>query len=364
MSFLFLNANSPWVYGLAGALARRHSVHVVAFYEWLVYAQKQPTWPVIDGENIDRHTMPILPTGFAGPIEPVLRPFLSAAIQAWCSQLEGKTYVVVMEPFMAPWVRSIPRDQLIYYNIDDYLLYRPDRVASYQGLEDELIRRAHLTLCASRVQQSRFRGRHPDLRHRIHHFPHGVYPSFVNDNAAPDPRNGVVGYVGGLDDRIDWSFVRATVDQCPDLEFEFVGRLTSEPEQAAWVDIRSDVLARRNVEHVGYVAYEDLPDQYASFGAQWIPYDASNPFNVASSPTKIMDGIASGRPVVSTPIPECTLYPEWIHVVPSVDDAASALRSYRRNTRPDAVANQQRRFAQRQTWKERANNLISILLSK
>jgi len=286
---------------------------------------------------------------------------LTMAIQRWSSRLPGKTYVVVMEPFMAPWVRSVPNDQIIYYNIDDYLLYRPERAGAHQKLEDELIRRAHLTLCASRVQQSRFRGRHPQRRYRIHHFPHGVYPSFVNDNAAPDPRSGVVGYVGGLGDRIDWSFVRATVDRCPDLEFEFVGQLTDEPEQVAWTDIRSDVLTRRNVEHVGYVSYGDLPEQYASHGTQWIPYDASNPFNVASSPTKIMDGIASGRPIVSTPIPECTLYPELIHVVTSVDDAASALRSRARSWGSRPAADKQTQFARKQTWEERAAELLGML---
>ena len=39
-----------------------------------------------------------------------------------------------------------------------------------------------------------------------------------------------------------------------------------------------------------------------------IPYAVDDPFNRASSPTKIADGLGSTRPIVATAIPECRLY--------------------------------------------------------
>jgi len=39
-----------------------------------------------------------------------------------------------------------------------------------------------------------------------------------------------------------------------------------------------------------------------------IPYAQNDRFNRACSPTKIMDGLGSGRPIVATAIPECRLY--------------------------------------------------------
>jgi hypothetical protein len=39
-----------------------------------------------------------------------------------------------------------------------------------------------------------------------------------------------------------------------------------------------------------------------------IPYLEDHPFNLVCCPTKIMDYMATGRPIVSTALPECQLY--------------------------------------------------------
>ena len=49
-----------------------------------------------------------------------------------------------------------------------------------------------------------------------------------------------------------------------------------------------------------------------------MPYACDHPFNTACSPTKIMDGMGSGRPIVATSIPECRLY---AHLFDVADDA-------------------------------------------
>ncbi len=356
--FLILDANSPWAYGLAGALAADREVHVVGFTDWLIYLRQQPSWPPLGGEDIDRHSMPALLTGYSGPLEPLVRPFMQYTLRRWCSQFSTEPFVIVVRPFLAPWVRHVPDDHIIYYNVDNYLLYRPERAERYRRLEDELIRRARLTLCSAQQQRDRFRDRHSGHADRIVHLPHGVYPSFLNETPQATARPGVVGYVGGLGDRIDWSLVARTVDRCPDLTFEFVGERQSPPADADWGSVRDRVFERDNVRHVGYIPYEDLPDWYASFDVQWIPYDTDNPFNVASSPTKIMDGIASGRPVVSTPIPECMLYANWIKDVETPEDAEAALHSRVRGARSESKATEQIEFARKQTWRCRAGEVV------
>ncbi|MCS3937080.1 glycosyltransferase involved in cell wall biosynthesis [Salinibacter ruber] len=359
--FLFLDANSPWVYGLASGLAVEHRVHVVGFADWLVYLRQRPTWPSLGGDDIDRHSMPVLPTGYSGALEPIVRPFMQYTLRRWRRQFSAEPFVVVVRPFLAPWVRHVPDDRLIYYNVDDYLLYRPERADRYRRLEDELIQRARLTLCSAQRQRNCFRDRHPDRAERIIHLPHGVYSSFINENPQETARPETVGYVGGLGDRVDWPLVDRTVDRCPDLTFEFVGERQDPPAGAEWGRVREQVFECDNVRHVGYIPYEELPDWYASFDVQWIPYDTDNPFNVASSPTKIMDGIASGRPIVSTPVPECTLYPEWIDIVSPGNEAVEALQAHVQTSRADGSVRQQARFARKQTWEERAEKLLDVL---
>ena len=85
-----------------------------------------------------------------------------------------------------------------------------------------------------------------------------------------------------------------------------------------------------------------------------------HPFNRASCPTKIMDAMAAGRPIVSTDIPECRLYPQWINIASSPDEAVAHIRSSLR-ARDDDHSRRQIRFARKNLWTERAVQLNRML---
>ena len=103
---------------------------------------------------------------------------------------------------------------------------------------------------------------------------------------------------------------------CRDVEFVFVGGLEGASGGGCrpdWEAERAAALALPNVRRVGPVRQEDVPKHYWGFGVNWIPYATDHAFNQAACPTKIMDGLASGRPVLSTDSPECRLYPGVDH---------------------------------------------------
>ena len=170
-SFLFLSANTPWVYALADRLGRRHAVHAVRFFDWRVYRANQPTWPPGALSDHLARTTRVMPTGYTGVLEPVLRPLLAWMIRRWRQQLRARSgsspTVVAPYPYLAPWVRDVPGQHLVYYNLDDYALYRPERADRIRDREDELIQRAHRTLCLSVHQVEHLRDRHPDRADRI-----------------------------------------------------------------------------------------------------------------------------------------------------------------------------------------------------
>ncbi len=74
-------------------------------------------------------------------------------------------------------------------------------------------------------------------------------------------------------------------------------------------------LARPNVHAIGWRAQPTIDAYNRSFDLGLIPYQVDHPFNIACCPTKIMDYMAAGRPVVSTDLPECRLYPHLFDVV-------------------------------------------------
>ena len=57
-----------------------------------------------------------------------------------------------------------------------------------------------------------------------------------------------------------------------------------------------------------------------------IPYRMDHPFNLACNPTKIMDSMGSGRPIVATAIPECRLHAERFDVAENADEFIDAVR--------------------------------------
>jgi glycosyltransferase involved in cell wall biosynthesis len=352
--------NKPWVFALANALGHEAPAHATTFCDWRVYWRHAPSWPDPDAESDLECTTRVFPTGYAGTLEPLFRPYLRSLVRRWDRELASSAssapWVVTTRPYTAPWLEAVPDERLIYYNLDDYALYRPERADKNRRQEETLLRRARLTICLSQTQVEALSGRHPDRADQIRHFPLGVSRAFLNPEPEAPPDAKTVGYVGNLGDRVDWPFVDAVAERCPNLRFVFVGRAEDTDESEEWIQARSRVLARENVEHVGYVPQQDVPRYYWSFATTWIPYDTDHPFNRAACPTKIMDGLGSGRPVVSTSVPECTLYPDWIDIADTPVEMADRLHERAARHDPER-ARAQVNAAAEHVWPERARTL-------
>jgi teichuronic acid biosynthesis glycosyltransferase TuaH len=369
-SFLFLVANTPWVYALAEALGTNYHTYATRFYDWRTSYLLRPTWEKPASLYLLR-TLKVFPPGYVGRLESLFRPYMQWQVQQWHRSLYAiagtRPWIIVPYPFSVSWVRHLPSDRLIYYNLDDYVHYQPSRKAQILAQEAELLERAALTLCLSQFQVEALQKRYPHKADKIHHFPLGVADNFINPEIGQSPEPNTVGYIGNLTDRIDWQLVYQIANACQDLTFVFVGGLNDVPADTQpnlWKTLRAKTLALPNVRHIDKVPQSEVIRYYWSFAVNWIPYDIQHTFNQASCPTKVMDGIASGRPVISTDIPECRLYHEWITISHSVDDAVSLLRQKLHEAVTAAgqqIQINQYQFALHQTWEYRAETLVSLL---
>ncbi len=326
LSFLFLSVNAPWIASLADSVAQSAAVSRVRFLDWYNYARLRPDWAHANSDDSSLKTI-ALPPGYAGLVEPLFRPFIRFWLACWVRKLEVKgkarPFVVCPYPYLAPWVRDVAPDRLIYYNFDDYRLYNPTRANTIQKLEDELVRRSTHVFCASNKQTERLRATHPEKADRITHLCNGVPDAFFAVDFSSSAEGLLVGYVGNLSDRVDWYFVRDTVKLCPNVTFRFAGALdTLIPELAA---IRREIFGLSNVQYVGKIPQTEVGRFMQRCSMTWIPYAIDHPFNVASCPTKIMDGLASGRPVLSTSVPECLLHRSIVHIVNTPAEAAERI---------------------------------------
>jgi len=114
----------------------------------------------------------------------------------------------------------------------------------------------------------------------------------VADDIAsiPAPR---LGYVGVVDERMDYGLVRQAAEARPDWHFVFVGPVCKVDE--------ADLPRRPNIHWVGGRKYEELPRYLAGFDVCLMPF-ALNESTEYINPTKALEYLATGLPVVSTPV--------------------------------------------------------------
>ena len=354
---LVLAANTPWVYALARSLADYTAVTAVRLHDLSNYVRLKPQWP--ETESAVHRVSCVMPPGYAGNLEPLFRPFMRGLIAYQRLRLRKMTgsdpLVLVPYPYMAGWVRGVPRDRLVYYNLDEYPFYDPSRRDRILKQEGELVARARLTLCLSVHQVLTLRSRNAPHACRIRHFPLGVVEDFLNPEPHRQPVPRSIGYVGNLSDRVDWEFVLAVARLMPEAEFHFVGEVHPEANSRGWHAARTQAFAMPNVHYEGQTPQAEVRNHYWRYAVNWMPYDTQHGFNIASCPTKIMDALASGRPFVSTDIPEVQLYPDRIACVKTPAEASRVLSCLLGEQSP-VNASLQIEFARAHTWHNRAND--------
>ena len=280
----------------------------------------------------------VLPSGWMKRFPTLgMRP-IARSIARWRSEHapSGALALVMTYPHYLYLRDRVKPDKSVYFNIDDYSQYWPRCADRVNALERQAVRESDLTVCVSRLRTEQLREAVPEAASKIRHLPHGApadsiglaphhVPGEPPDDLArlPFPR---LGFIGSLEDRIDWPLLSRLADALPQASIVLVGKAGSTPP-GAWQADRARCLARPNVHLLGWKAQEVIARYNAAFDACLIPYRADHPFNIACCPTKIMDCMGTGRPMISTDLPECRSYAHLFDVASDSEAFIGAVRS-------------------------------------
>jgi teichuronic acid biosynthesis glycosyltransferase TuaH len=296
--------------------------------------RRSPPWkwrnsPTHRGPGIWQHEL-VLPSGWMKQFPRLgMRP-IARSVRRWhrAHAPAGRLALVMTYPYYLHLRDLIRPDHHIYYNIDDYTLYWPRRTDEVRALERRAVLESDLTICVARSRADALRDVVPECTHKIHHLPHGAPAETIAEHpwaqpaAPPDDLASlgrpVLGYVGSLEDRVDWRLLTRLSEAFPSASLVLIGRTTGDgPDD--WQAERRRCLARPNVHLLGWRPQEMIHLYNRAFDVCLIPYATDHPFNRACCPTKIMDYMGSGRPIVSTNLPECRLHTGLFHVAPDAD---------------------------------------------
>jgi hypothetical protein len=153
----------------------------------------------------------------------------------------------------------------------------------------------------------------------------------------------VAGYIGAIAKWFDINLLIEVAQKLPGWMFVLVGTTAG---CATWNAKRIP-----NIKIVGEVPYTDVPAQLERFDVCMIPFRITE-LTKATNPVKVYEYLASGRPVVSTPIPEVKVLGGRVKIASTANDFATKLQESLEVSR--SVSEGWRRWAAAQDWSYRA----------
>lgn len=162
----------------------------------------------------------------------------------------------------------------------------------------------------------------------------------------------IIGYVGSIDERVDYDLLDHVIGSMKEYRFRFIGRSTEEE----FVD---RLKKHDNVELLGAHPVTSLPAFLKEMDVCIIPF-AKNEFNRSIYPLKVNEYLAAGKPVVMT---DFAVLPEFCGVVhtASTKEEFADLITLAIASDSDEHRMLRRDFAQYHSWTHRAKDLSSII---
>jgi glycosyltransferase involved in cell wall biosynthesis len=242
-------------------------------------------------------------------------------------------------------------DAVIYHCVDQHLVETGPGGAHLEEFERRLADWADLMVVTSRTLQAEKRSltrrvlcvENPaDLAH-FHQVSDDTVQVAAELQVLPRP---IVGYVGNIASyKIDLALLRGLAEQNENMNFVLIGEIGVGEAHTSVTDLRKF----RNVHFIGPRPYEDLPRYIKAFDVCIIPFLTTG-VGAHSFPMKFFEYLASGKPVVTTPLPALR---EYLSVCRVAGDAEGFGRAIREAIEFDATAEksaERRRVAQEHGW--------------
>jgi glycosyltransferase involved in cell wall biosynthesis len=216
-----------------------------------------------------------------------------AAVRSWTNG--RRPLVWLSTPMMDSLAAAFPDSDVVFDRMDDLASFAR-APGGLREREEALFERARAIFAGGRSLFERCRAHGGKARL----YPSGVDVAFfaqtphVRQHPLFDRlERPVCGYVGAIDERIDFDVLRVLAER--EVDVVLVGPV---------LKLESVSLPRlANVHFTGQLPYEALPSMLAGFDVALLPF-ARNEATANISPTKTPEYLAAEKPVVSTAIPD------------------------------------------------------------
>jgi UDP-galactopyranose mutase len=289
-------------------------------------------------------------------------PPLTQITRQWATEQQVERPVVwLYTPMALPVAQLFTPRAVVYDCMDELSAFRfapPELVQR----EAQLLQWADVVFTGGPSLYRAKLGRHPN----VHCFPSSIdkahYGSArtaglqepVDQAALPRPR---LGYFGVVDERLDYGLLDALAKARPHWQIVMVGPLTK-------VDPK-DLPHHANIHFLGQKAYEELPAHISGWDVALMPF-ARNEATRFISPTKTLEYMAAGRPIVSTPITDVQEpYGDIVYIAGTAEAYIAACDRALQEEPAERARRQQAADAivDRTSWDDTASRMHTLLVA-
>lgn len=171
----------------------------------------------------------------------------------------------------------------------------------------------------------------------------------------------VIGYYGALTkDWFDFQLIEKLV-KLNSLHIVLIGPLNyMGPSNESSNEYYKKLKTQRNVTLLDAVSYEDLPNYAKYFDIAIIPF-LVNEITEATSPVKLFEYMASGKPIITTNLPECKQY-SVVKVTTTHEEFIKEIIKLRDNPVDSTFINELKNESKRNTWSQKAVQMKNFML--
>ncbi|MGH0038579.1 MAG: glycosyltransferase [Myxococcota bacterium] len=263
----------------------------------------------------------------------------------------------VWRPSFGPALDRVAYDTCLYHVVDEYTF--SDRDLPIPDDERRLLERADDVIIHSPGLMEKKGGINP----RTWQIPNGVdFRAVSAEGPEPDDLVGIpgprIGYCGWLKNQLDWDLLRSLAGRHPEWSFVFAGAVAPHPELSC---VLSEMQRLPNVHLLGAKRSDELMEYPRHFDVCMMPYRITSYTNCIY-PLKLHEYLASGRPVVATPIRTLRDFAPTVALAEGVEAWSDAVGRALQAAKDDAAAAAERiAIARAHDWDRIAHRVAEVL---
>jgi glycosyltransferase involved in cell wall biosynthesis len=323
------------------------------FRAWRFPGLRQPT------DNLWLYQPPLLPPGryYSVFLNRLGQDIMARSVQKMQVKLSLTAPILwLYPPQSAPLLGKFGEVLSIYHCIENFSGDQHGmKRRVMQSEERQLLRNADLVFTHSHGLLKLYAGL---TRRQIKLVPSAADVAHFQSTSAVDPLVSQIPYprlgvVGTLDARLDADLLEKTALSQPDWHLILIGQW--HPER-----INLNLLLKLpNVHYLGWQPFARLPALLNGIDVFLIPYVLTE-MTKYISPIKLYEYLAVGKPIVSTHLPEVSIFKEHICIAGNSQEFIHLIREALTNDTPDQVI-ARRNLSRQHSWESRLDVMLEAI---